>query len=363
MTLFDRARVGIIGCGNISDIYIENLNQKFTNTQVVALSDRHLDRAQAKARQHNIPVFESVDDLISDANVDIVLNITKPAAHFLLCKQALMAGKHVFVEKPLSIEVEEAKELVELARQKELFLGSAPDTFLGGSLQTCRALIDSGAIGTPLSATCFLAWHGPEHEHPDPAFLYQYGAGPLFDMGPYYLTALVSLIGPAKTVCGMAGTGFSHRTVSCPGPKQGTTFPVETPTHITGNILFENGVIATILTSFDIWGHSLPFIEIYGTEGTLKIPDPDRFGDPVYLLKQGESEFKKVPLTFGNTENSRGIGLSDMAQAIAQDTHHRANGEMALHVTEMIHAFLDSAEKQEYVQLQTTCERPLPLSR
>lgn len=353
--------VGIIGCGNISDIYMRNLRESFANTRVVACADIDIGRARAAAEKHGIPTAQSPDELLANPEVDIVLNITIPAVHHDVCKHALLAGKHVYVEKPLSIEVSDARELVALAKEKGLTLGCAPDTFLGGGLQTCRALVDEGAIGRPLSATAFLGWHGPEHEHPNPAFLYKHGAGPIYDYGPYYITALVSMLGPAKTVCAMAAKGFPERTVSCPGPMLGTSFPVETPTHVAGGIAFENGAMATLMLSFDIWGHGLPFMEIYGSEGTLRLPDPDKFGGPVHLLRRGEEKFREVPLRFGHADNSRGIGLSDMADAIRLGRRPRAGGDMALHVVEIMRAFLDSSERREFVELATTCARPEPL--
>ena len=353
--------VGIIGCGNISDIYMRNLRDTFTNTAVVACSDADMGRAAAAAEKHRIPKAQTVSELLANPQVDIVLNITIPASHHDVCRQALLAGKHVYVEKPLSIEYRDARELVALAGERGLVVGCAPDTFLGGGLQTCRALVDEGAIGRPLSATAFLGWHGPEHEHPAPAFLYKHGAGPIYDYGPYYITALISMLGAAKSVCALAGKGFAERTVSCPGPMFGTSFPVETPTHVTGNIAFAGGAIATLMLSFDIWGHGLPFMEIYGSEGTLRLPDPDKFGGPVYLARQGEDAFREIPLRYGHAENSRGIGLADMADAIAGNRRPRASGDMALHVVEIMSAFLDSAERQRYVELETSCARPEPL--
>lgn len=349
-------RIGVVGCGNISDIYIQNL-QALPGIEVAACSARTLAHAEKTAQKYHIAKAVDTDTLIADPDIDVVLNITTPKSHYDICRRALEAGKHVYAEKPLSIELEEGEALVALAKEKNLRLGCAPDTFLGGGLQTCRKLIDDGVIGHPIAATAFLGWHGPEGEHPNPAFLYQYGAGPIFDYGPYYLTALVQMLGPAKMVCGIAGKGYETRTVTCPGPNKGTTFPVEVPTHVTGSIQFESGAIATILTSFDMWGHSLPHIEIYGTEGTLRVPDPDKFGGPVYLLKAGETEFTEVPLSFGHTENSRGIGLADMLTCMQEGTPHRANGETALHVLEIMRAFTESWERKEYITLHTTCTR------
>lgn len=353
-------RIGVVGCGNISDIYIQNL-QAQPDVEVIACSARTLAHAEQTAQKYNIPKAMDTESLLQDPDIDVVLNITTPKSHYDICRRALENGKHVYLEKPLSITFEEGRELIALAQQKGLRLGCAPDTFLGGGLQTCRKLIDSGAIGRPLAATAFLGWHGPEHEHPNPAFLYQYGAGPMFDYGPYYLTALVQLLGPAKAVCGMAGKGYQTRTVTCPGENQGTVFPVEVPTHVTGSIQFESGAIATMLTSFDMWGHSLPHIEIYGTEGTLRVPNPDKFGGPVLLLKAGQTTFTEVPLQFGHTKNSRGIGLADMLSCMKEGVPHRAAGQTALHVLEIMCAFMDSAARQQYITLTTSCRQAAPL--
>ena len=349
-------RIGVVGCGNISDIYIKNL-QALPGVEVAACSARTFEHAQQTAEKYEIAKALETDALLQDPEIDLVLNITTPQSHFELCRRALEAGKNVYVEKPLSLTFEEGKMLLELANQKGLRLGCAPDTFLGGGLQTCRQLIDSGEIGRPIAMNAFLGWHGLEGEHPNPAFLYQYGAGPIFDYGPYYLTALVRLLGPVKTVCGMNGKGFEERKVSCPGPHCGETFSVEVPTHVTANLEFACGAIGTLTTSFDLWGHGMPFIEIYGTEGTLRVPDPDTLGGPVYLLKAGEKEFREVPLQFGRTENSRGIGLEDMIASMQQGIPHQASAEMALHVLEIMQTILESWEYKEFITLQTTCMR------
>ncbi|MBC5688997.1 Gfo/Idh/MocA family oxidoreductase [Mediterraneibacter sp. NSJ-55] len=354
----DKMRVGVIGCGNISDIYFKNLTTRFDITCVQACSDIDMERAKKSAEKYGVPQVQTVDELLVNPEVDIVLNITIPAGHYDICKKALEAGKHVYVEKPLSVTVEQAEELVAIAEEKGLYIGCAPDTFLGGGLQTCRELLDSGVIGTPVAATAFFGHHGPERFHPDPAFLYKEGAGPMLDIGPYFLTALVSMLGPAKSVCGMATSGFDKRIITFDCPKKGETFPVETPSHVTGTVTFENGAVATVMTSFDIWGHSLPFIEVYGTKGTLRMPNPDTFGGPVFLLKEGETEFTEIPVSYPYSENSRGVGLADMAACILRGTRQKASGKMALHVLEILKGILDSSKTQAYIQLKTTCEQP-----
>lgn len=357
----DRVNVGVIGCGDVSDIYFKNLAGERDSVCLTACANRHIEAARAAAEKHHIPRVMTIDELLADPSIDLVLDLTAPAAHDTINRRALLAGKHVYSEKPLGATPEQARELLHIARERGLRIGCAPDTFLGGGLQTCRQLLDQGEIGRPLAACAFLAWHGPEREHPNPAFLYQPGAGPMLDYGPYYMTALIHLLGPARAVCAMAAKGFDTRTCTCPGPHAGELFSVGTPTHVTGTIRFQNGVLATVLHSFDVWGHGLPFLEIYGTEGTLRVPDPDTFGGPVCLLRARESVFREVPLTYGHTENCRGIGLVDMAEAIREGRPHRASGELALHALEIMHAFLTSAGKERFVTLETACRRPARL--
>lgn len=353
-----KMRIGVIGCGNISDIYFKNLTTAFDITCVQACSDLDMERAKKSAEKYGIPQVQTVDELLANPEVDIVLNITIPVGHYEVCKRALEAGKHVYVEKPLSVTVEQAKELVALAEEKGLYIGCAPDTFLGGGLQTCREMLDSGIIGKPVAATAFFGHHGPERFHPDPSFLYKEGAGPMLDIGPYFVTALVSMLGPAKSVCGMAASGFEERTITFDCPKKGEKFPVETPSHVAGMITFKNGVVATVTTSFDTWGHGIPFIEVYGTKGTLRMPNPDTFGGPIFYLKEGENEFKEAPVSYPYSENSRGVGVADMAKCILEGGAHKAQGKMALHVLEILKGVLESGKTQTYVELQTTCERP-----
>ncbi len=348
--------IGIIGCGNISGIYFKNLGM-FRNTRVVACADLDLERARAKAEEHNIPKACSVAELLADPDIQIVVNLTIPIAHHEVCLQALKAGKHVYVEKPLSITREQGTELLDLTRETHLRVGCAPDTFLGGGLQTCRKLIDDGWIGEPIGAVAFMLCHGHESWHPDPEFYYKVGGGPMFDMGPYYLTALVSLMGPMKRLSGSARATFPERTITS-APKYGTKVSVDTPTHVAGVMDFASGAVGTILTTFDVWASNLPRIEIYGTEGSLDVPDPNSFGGPVRVRRMGAKEWSEVPLTHGYAENSRGIGVADMAAAIASGRPHRANGNLAYHVLEAMHGFHDASNAGHYYEMQSACERP-----
>lgn len=354
----ERIGIGVIGCGNVSDIYMKNLRSLFPGIYVAACASRKLESARRMAEKYGIQRACSVEELLDNPQVDVVLNLTTPDAHYDISRRALEKGKHVYSEKPLCLEMEQAEKLQQLAKAKGLRLGCAPDTVLGAALQTGRKILDDGIIGRPLSACVFFGWHGPEHEHPNPAFLYQYGAGPVFDYGPYYFSALVSLLGPAKEVSAMAIKGYQERTCTCPGPHFGERFPVDTPTHVTGILSFSCGVLASVTTSFDIWGHGHPFMEIYGTEGTLRLPDPDSFGGEVMLLKKGDQEFKKVDLIGGYEENSRGLGLADMIAGMQAGKAHRASDTLAVHVLEIMHAFLDSSSQRRPVLLKTVCERP-----
>jgi predicted dehydrogenase len=355
----EKVAIGIIGCGMISSIYLKNL-QTFPLLDVLACADLDPQRTRIQAERFAIPKACTVEDLLADPELEIVLNLTIPSAHAEVGLAALQAGKHTYSEKPLGITLEQGKALLEAARTRDLRIGCAPDTFLGGGLQTCLHLINQGAIGRPVAATAFMACHGHENWHPEPDFYYQPGGGPLFDMGPYYLTALISLLGPVRRVTGSARITFPERVVTSK-PRYGTTIKVNTPTHVAGVLDFANGAIGTLLMSFDVWWHRLPAIEIYGTEGTLSVPDPNGFSGPVRLRRANESAWQEVPLTHMYTDNSRGLGLLDMAQAIRVKRPHRASGELAYHVLEIMEALYKSSDSGQHIELQSRCERPEPL--
>ncbi len=353
------ARVGIVGCGNISGIYFK-AGQTFRMLDIVACADLDKARAEARAQEYGVPKVLSVEEMLADPDIDIVVNLTIPNAHYSVCKAALEAGKHVHVEKPLSITREQGNELLAIANAKGLRLGCAPDTFLGGGLQTCRKLIDDGWIGEPIAATAFMQCHGHESWHPDPAFYYKAGGGPMFDMGPYYLTALVFLVGPIKSIMGSTRVTFPERTITSQ-PKYGTQITVDVPTHVSGIMNFANGAIGTITTSFDVWAHRHSCIEIYGTEGSLLVPDPNGFGGTVSVRRMGAPDWTDVPLSHGFADNSRGVGVADIAHAIRAGRPHRCSGELANHVLEAMHAFHDSSDAGALYTMQSACERPKPL--
>lgn len=265
---------------------------------------------------------------------------------------ALEAGKHVYTEKPFAVYLEDGRKILEVAQSKGLLVGGAPDTFLGGGLQTCRQVIDEGRIGKPLAATAFMTCRGPEDWHPNPAFFYEEGGGPMLDMGPYYLAALISLIGPVKRVTGCTSISFPERV-----DLNGMKIPVRVPTHVAGLLQFESGAVGSMITSFDVWGAKLPQIEIYGETGTLSVPDPETFGGPV-AIKQGNGDWEDIPITRGYTENSRGIGLADMIEAIRTGREPRANRQLQFHVLEIMHGIHISSDTNRHYTLSSSLARP-----
>ncbi|HCD33480.1 MAG TPA: oxidoreductase [Phycisphaerales bacterium] len=360
-------KVGIIGCGNISSIYIENLSNMFKGVKLVACADIDLSRAQAKAEQLNddgkvkYPDLKAmtVDELLADPEIQIVVNLTIPVAHHEVAKKAILAGKCCYNEKPLCLSRDQAQELVKLADENKVLVGGAPDTFMGAGIQTCAKIINDGWIGKPISATAFMCCPGHESWHPAPEFYYLPGGGPMFDMGPYYLTALVNLLGPVAKVAGLTARAKEER-VCTSELRKGDVMPVDVQTHVTGLMQFASGATGTIITSFDVWKHTLPCIEIHGTQGSLSVPDPNCFGGPVKLCVQ-RSDFKEMPLSHSYADNSRGLGVADMARALRDGDAFRANGQLASHVLELMHAFHDSSDSGQFVNIQSVCDQPKPM--
>lgn len=353
-------RVGIVGCGNISGIYLQNLGL-YKSTQVIACSDLDEERAKETAAKHGIAHALSTKDLLQHPEVDLVLNLTIPNAHASVALAAVEAGKHVYNEKPLTIAFADGKQLVEKAREKGVRVGCAPDTFLGAGIQTCRKLIDDGVIGEPIACEAHMQCHGHESWHPSPEFYYHRGGGPMLDMGPYYLTALVNLMGGIKRVAGISRITFPTRTITSQ-PKNGTLIEVETPTHITGSVEFVSGAIGMVVQTFDVWHGNVAPLIIHGTEGSLLVGDPNQFGDTVQIRDRGDSEWQPVSFDHGFAENSRGLGILDMAHAIQENRPHRVHGDLALHVLEAMHAFTDSSESGQHIYLETSVERPAAMS-
>jgi len=344
--------IGVVGCGNISMTYMRNAAM-FRGIELRACADISADLAATRAREYGVRA-ESVDRLLAADDVDLVLNLTVPAAHFDVSMAALAAGKHVFTEKPLATTVADGRAIVAEAARRGLVVGSAPDTFLGAAGRLARRLIESGAIGTPVTGTAFMLGRGMEHWHPNPAFYYQPGAGPLLDMGPYYLAMLVNLLGPATRVLAMARTGSPERRITAPGPLHGTTFRAGTPTTISALVEFAVGTQVAVGMSWDVFRHSLPPIELHGTEGSLRLPDPDTFGGLVAVSARGAEwdECRTDTAVFGapnwpfsqpDRANYRMVGLADLANAVAEGRSPRASGALALHVLEIMEAILQAA--------------------
>lgn len=347
------AKIGIIGTGHISEIYCQNLTTVHENTEIVAVADINREAAEKKAAKWNIPYVLTVEELLAREDIDIVVNLTPPKTHYEVIKASLNAGKHVFTEKPLATTAAEADELVELATVKGKMLGSAPETNYGAGVSTAKELINSGVIGKVLYADAHFRWPGDENWHPNPAFLYQPGAGPLYDRGPYFLNALVDLLGSADEVFAMTAIGFPTRTITSQ-PRLGEVFPVETPSHVQGMIRFTSGVLATVLLSFDIKGPKDSAIEVFGTEGSILIKEPIGFGYPVYLSKNSEP-YEQVPFVNDLTGNIRGYSIAHMASCIETgNPHHMAPGTRARHILHIMEKMLESADTGHVCKLNSS---------
>jgi predicted dehydrogenase len=354
----EKLNVGVVGCGTISGVYLRNCATLFPEIKIAAVSDLQHDRAAARASEFHIPKVYAIEQLLADDTIDAVLNLTLPLAHYDVTRAALKAGKAVYSEKPLAATLRQGEYLCRIAQRRGLALGCAPDTFLGAGIQTCRALIDAGAIGKPVGGTAFMVCGGHESWHPDPEFYYKKGGGPLFDMGPYYITALVALLGPVESVSGLAGKGFEERTITS-APKSGTRIRVDVPTHVSSLLEFASGASVVAVFSFDApGGTSHTPIEIYGTKGTLQVPDPNTFGGPVRIRAESAPEWSDVPLRARYEDNSRGLGLADMGRAIGAGGSCRASGSLALHVLEIMHDIHLSAQTGKRLRINHSCECP-----
>jgi predicted dehydrogenase len=353
-----KMRIGIIGCGNISQIYLTN-GKTFNDIELVACADINMAAAQAKATEHNIKAM-TVDELIKSPEIDMVINLTIPKAHAEINLKVLNAGKHVHCEKPLAISLEDGKKIVDLAKKKGLKVGCAPDTFLGAGLQTCRKIIDDGWIGKPFGGSAVMMGRGPEAWHPNPFFFYEKGGGPMFDIGPYYMTALVHLLGSVKSVCAYTKVTFPERVAGCK-EHFGKKIKVEIPTHYSGSLEFHNGAIVNVMISFDVFKHGHSPIEIYGSEGSLMVPDPNSFGGPVKIFRAGSENWSESVLTHRYAKNSRIIGAADIACAVKSGRPHRASGDLAYHVLEIMHSFELSSKARKHIDLKSKCAQPAPL--
>ena len=345
-------KIGIVGVGAISGIYLENITKMFQEIEIVGVCDLIASRAENAAKQYNISkVYRDMYALFEDPTVDIVLNLTRPYEHFGVTMAALQAGKHVYTEKPLAASLEEGIAIMQLAEEKGLHVGGAPDTFMGAGIQTCRKIIEEGGIGSLVGAAGFMICRGHENWHPDPDFYYQYGGGPMMDMGPYYLTAMVNLLGEVSAVQAMGKISFAERTITSK-PHYGETIRVRVPTYLTGNILFSNGAIGTLFTTFDVHYPGQARLEVYGSEGTLYVPDPNGFGGPVQLYRP-DTGMQEIPLAFPYAQNCRALGLADMAKGIQNNRAYRANAQQIFHVLEIMEKFMFSSRQQKTLPLQS----------
>jgi predicted dehydrogenase len=352
-------RVGIVGIGNVAGQYFATL-PRLDNVRVTAVADLDHVRAEAVAASDDGIRATSPAELYQAEDVDIVLNLTIPRAHVDVSTRAIAAGKHVYSEKPLALSTADGRLILDAAAGADVRVGCAPDTVLGTGIQTARHHLDAGTIGTPVAATAFMVSPGPERWHPAPDFFYRAGGGPLLDMGPYYLTTLVTLLGPVRRVTCMATMPRNRRTIGS-GPLRGTEFPVEVPTHVTGALEHASGAVSTLLMSFDVWAAQLPRIEVYGSSGTLSVPDPNGFDGTVRLFHQDSPEWTELAVAGGYADTGRGCGIADLAGALDTGTAHRAGGELALHVLDVMESLLRSAEHGRTEQTTTYCARPDPV--
>ncbi len=350
--------VGVIGCGVISKAYMTAM-KRFPQIELKAVSDMQQGPAEARAAEFGVPALRT-DDLLRRDDIEIVVNLTVPLAHTDVSLAVLNAGKHVHSEKPIGVNMVEARKVMDLADKKGLRVGCAPDTFLGGGHQTARKLLDDGAIGQPVGGSAFFMCPGHERWHPAPGFYYLRGGGPMLDMGPYYITDLIQLLGPIRSVMGAATRLRSERIVTSQ-PMNGAKIPVEVATHVTGVLEFQSGAAVSITMSFDVPKHKHTPIEIYGTKGSLIVPDPNRFGGEVQVAETG-GDWQPVAHSHGHVDGEfRSIGVADMAAGILNNRPHRASGALALHALEAMEAFQISSDEGRRVMLETTVERPAML--
>lgn len=357
--------VGVIGAGNISAAYMR-LAPLFKGIEMRAVADLNEDAAKARAAEFGLRA-ETVDGLLAADVIDIVVNLTIPAAHYEVSKRILEAGKHVYSEKPFVLSREEGQELDQIAAKNGLRIGSAPDTFLGGSHQLARHLVDEGAVGKITSGTCFVQSPGMEMWHPNPDFFFQPGGGPVLDLGPYYISEMVQLLGPVRRVAATSGMASPTRTITSQ-PRNGEVIPVETPTTFHAILEFESGAQIAYVTSWDVWHQGHNNIELYGREGTLYVPDPNFFGGELRMTRRGSFATVGVdwdhPFLKDNDNgraNYRAAGLADMAMAIIEGRQHRCNNQFALHVVDVMTSILKSGESGQFEEITTTCERPAAL--
>tara|TARA_A200000113_G_scaffold202849_1_gene197549 strand:- start:51 stop:1208 length:1158 start_codon:yes stop_codon:yes gene_type:complete len=371
-------KVGIIGCGNIADIYLHNANIFFNNFEIIACADLNSDASKYYSKKYKISNL-SVEQLLSNEEIDLIINLTIPNAHYEVSKSILNSGKHSYSEKPISIEFDQGKELLNLAKSKNLYVGSAPDTFLGAGIQKSKQIIQDGTIGDILLGSISMGVAGHEIWHPNPDFYYKYGGGPILDMGPYYFSALVNLLGPVKSVYSQSRTVFSQREIGS-GIRKGEKIDVDIPTTLISQIEFSNGALIDSFFSFDVYKHNKPHIELFGTKGAINVPDPNMFGGEIKICDEKKSDWKTIKTDDMNlgrlntnrtggekndkanedptSANFRGIGVCEMIDSIKENKKNRCSGELSLHVLEIMQSILKSAEIDKKVNLESVTNIP-----
>lgn len=351
-------KIGIIGCGNIAPAYIIGCANFADDIHLVVCADIDQQRAESFANRHGLR-SQTVNELLSNDEVDIVINLTIPAAHTEISLRTIEARKHVYSEKPLALNRHDGKRILQAAQAKGVRVGCAPDTFLGSAGQRCRHAVDHGDIGRPISAVAFMMCHGHENWHPNPAFYYQQGGGPLLDMGPYYLTSLINLLGPVQSVSGFSERAFPER-IAQHEDICGQVIPVEIDTHVAALLRFSSGVIVNLVMSFDVWQHNLPHIEVYGTNGTLSVPDPNNFDGNVRVWKPSISKWEDLELV-ASTGLERGTGVADMARSIQTNRPHCASGQLAYHVLDTMLAINEASENGQVLAIESELPGAVPV--
>lgn len=362
----EKLGVGIIGCGNISAAYLR-LAPLFKALEVRKVADVNMSAAEARAAEFGVGAV-SVEDLLGADDIDVVVNLTIPEAHYPVTRAILEAGKHAYTEKPMVLTLDEGEDLRALSNARGLRVGSAPDTFLGGAHQLARHLIDEGKLGDIVAGSAHVMSHGMEHWHPNPDFFFLPGAGPVLDVGPYYITNLIQLLGPVRRVAALATSATPTRTITTPGPREGEQIPVKTPTNIHALLLFHSGATITFSASWDVWGHRHPNMDLYGVDGSIYVPDPNFFGGDIQVVgRDGAvvSESWDHPFGVNNQDHKTGpkanyrcAGLADMAQALVDGRAHRCSLDLALHAVEVMTGVIRAGETGNWVDMSTSCERP-----
>ena len=347
-------KIGVIGCGSISSTYFKNL-MNIEELSIIACADIDIEKARMIGNQFQISKSSNVEELLSNKEIDLVVNLTVPKAHYEISKEIIKSKKHLYSEKPLAIDRKEGNELIDFAKEQGVSIGCAPDTFLGIGIQTGIKLINKNMIGTPIAGSISMFTAGHERWHPNPGFFYLKGGGPVFDMGPYYLTTLIAILGPVKRVSSLSKRTYDHRTSALNKDMQ---LPVEIDTHISGILEFQNGAIVSLTMSFDVWGSEMPKVEIYGTKGTISLPDPNQF-DGAIKVKIGTSNWKKNKLV--STGPGRGIGIIEMATAIRENRLSRVDASLANHVLDVMQTLAESSNSGDCIDINSSCEKPKPV--